>query len=103
MAGELTDLPSDARSILLAIPADGSTIGNGRLRDTVGLDPDRYSELTSALKTLGLVAAGRGRGGSLALTVEGQRVRKELSGGAEAIAEPQMTHGTSDVEAAPSS
>jgi hypothetical protein len=39
MAGKPTDLPSDARSILLALSADGSTMGNGRLRDTVGLEP----------------------------------------------------------------
>ena len=91
MAGEPTDLPPDARFILLALPADGSTMGNGRLRETVALDTDRYSEITSALKTLGLAVAGRGRGGSLALTEQGQRVRRELSEGVDSTNETPPT------------
>jgi len=75
-------LEPDAQAILLALPVDGSTIGNGRLRGQLSLDTERYSELTSDLKARGLVAAGRGRGGSLALTAKGQEVRATLDGGA---------------------
>ncbi|MHB8220969.1 MAG: type I restriction-modification system subunit M [Acidimicrobiales bacterium] len=78
----------DAQAVLLALPADGSTIGNGRLRGQLSLAPERYSELTSDLKARGLVVAGRGRGGSLAPTAKGQEVRAALEGGAPGTASP---------------
>jgi len=62
----------DAQAILIGLVADGSTIGNVRLRSQLGLAPERYSELTWNLKDHGLAIAGRGRAGSLALTVKGQ-------------------------------
>jgi len=77
----LATIEPDAQAILLELPADRSTIGNARLRGQLGFDPDRYSELTWSLKAQGLVVAGRGRGGSLALTVKGQALRATLEGG----------------------
>jgi len=74
-------LDPDAQAILLALPADASTISNARFRGQLGLDPDRYSELTWDLKARGLVVAGRGRGGSLALTAKGRALRATLEGG----------------------
>jgi type I restriction enzyme M protein len=83
-----------AVAIVTTLPADGSTVSNGRMRDLVDLDPDRYVELTANLKTLGLVQSGRGRGGSLALTEAGMALRTQLTGEAptppvaEVAAEP---------------
>ncbi|MCU1494272.1 MAG: type restriction-modification system, subunit [Acidimicrobiaceae bacterium] len=71
-------LSPGAEAIVRALPADGSTVGNGRLRGDLGLDSDRYTTLTDALNTIGLVVAGRGRGGSLALTAEGRTLRTRL-------------------------
>ena len=75
-------LPTEALQIIDALPADGSTSGNLRLRERLGLDPEHYAEATGALKALGLVAVGRGRGGSLALSEKGQALRAQLSGSA---------------------
>lgn len=102
MAGDPSDLPPEARAIVLALPPDGSTVGNGRLRDLVGLESARYSELTGALKTLGLAVAGRGRGGSLALTEEGQRVRSELPGATENVTELPGVTGAGTAAPSPS-
>lgn len=59
-------------ALLTALPDDGASIGNGRLRAQLGLDETAYSELTGTLKKIGYVVAGRGRGGSLAITAEGR-------------------------------
>ena len=75
-------LPEEALEIIEALPADGSTSGNLRLRERLGLGAECYAAAAGALKALGLVVAGRGRGGSLALSEEGQALRAELSGSA---------------------
>lgn len=59
--------------LLSALPSDGSTVGNGRLRDELDLDFDSYQELKEALLGAGYVTSGRGRGGTLALAEEGRR------------------------------
>jgi len=64
---EKETLEPDTPAIFLALPPDGSTIGNARLRGQLSVDPQRYSVLASDLKARGLVVAGRGRGDSLAL------------------------------------
>ena len=74
------ELPADALRIIEALPVDASTVGNIRLRERLGLDPERYAEAAGRLKALGLVVAGRGRGGSLALSEKGQALRTEVSG-----------------------
>lgn len=79
MSGKGVDVPDERRGdspvvseILRALPSDGSTIGDGRLRDQVGLDADLYREVIGALKRLGYVIAGRGRGGFVGLTDTGR-------------------------------
>ena len=61
------ELSEEAGEILAHLPADGTPMGNGRLRSLTGLDPDDYAAAAEELKALGLVRLGRGRGGSLAL------------------------------------
>jgi len=77
-------------TILDLLPEDGSTIGNGRLRDLAAtrlgaevLEAD-YFAARDALVSEGLAATGRGRGGSVrrlgsgaALTLEVQEVPQE--------------------------
>lgn len=76
------------RAILDLLPEDGSTIGNGRLRDLAAarlgaeLSEADYFAARDALVSAGQVATGRGRGGSVrrvldsdaALTLEVQEV-----------------------------
>jgi len=45
----------------------GGTAGNGRLREALGWDQATYEGVKRELLAEGIVAAGRGRGGSLAL------------------------------------
>jgi len=78
----------EALQIIEALPTDGSTSGNLRLRERLGLDPVRYSEATASLKALDLVVAGRGRGGSLALSETGKALQAQLSGSAVQPSEP---------------
>jgi len=81
-------LPAEALQIIETLPVDGSGSGNLRLRERLGLDPERYGEAAGSLKALGLVVAGRGRGGSLALSEEGQALRAQLSASAVQPSEP---------------
>jgi len=60
----LADIEPEAQAILLGLPADGSTIGNGRLRSQLDLDPDRYNDLTWNLKAQGLAVDASERLGS---------------------------------------
>ena len=49
----MTDGSNSIRPMLPSFwpsPADGNRLSNGRLRDQVGVGPDRYSELIGALK-----------------------------------------------------
>jgi type I restriction enzyme M protein len=55
----------DADLLLAQVPADGSTIGNQRLRENLGWSEDRYAAARDTLVTQGRVAKGQGRGGSL--------------------------------------
>jgi hypothetical protein len=64
--------PGLIADILAALPDDGSRVTNSRLRSVLSINPDRYAAATSALKADGLVIAGRGRGGSLAITDVGR-------------------------------
>jgi type I restriction enzyme M protein len=81
-------LPADALKIIEALPADGSPMGNSRLREQLGLDLERYAEAAGRLKALGLAVAGLGRGGSLALSDKGQALRARLEGSAVQPSEP---------------
>jgi type I restriction enzyme M protein len=67
--------------LLASLPLDGTPAGNGRLREQLGLDRDTYGQVRGRAKSAGLVVAGRGRGGSLALTGQGQHWLAEHGGG----------------------
>ncbi|MDA8071465.1 MAG: class I SAM-dependent DNA methyltransferase [Actinomycetota bacterium] len=91
-------LPPEAMAIIAALPADGHTRGNISLRDQLGVPPDRYADAATVLKDLGLVVAGRGRGGSLALTLAGQQLRARLDG--KSTGEPAQATSAGIPEAA---
>lgn len=71
-------LSDDSLRILQALPPDGTSLGNLRLRERVGLAADGYVRGAAHLKAVGLVVAGRGRGGSLALSATGKVLRATL-------------------------
>jgi type I restriction enzyme M protein len=86
-------LDADSLRVLRALPADRTFVGNGRLRDQLGLQPERYRKAAARLKALGLVLPGRGRGGSLALTPAGQTIQARLppqASGALPVQEPNV-------------
>ena len=56
---------SDIATLLAAVPADGSTIGNIRLRNALGWDEDRYTAARDALVNSGTLLKGVGKGGSV--------------------------------------
>jgi len=64
--GIQADLSPGALSLLSAIPADGASIGNGRLRATTELDDSDYRAAVDELVAAGVLRRGRGRGGSVA-------------------------------------
>ncbi|MCB9199001.1 MAG: site-specific DNA-methyltransferase [Flavobacteriales bacterium] len=63
-------LDPDEQALFDLVPADGSTIGNGKARKTLGWPEDRYDAARRSLLSKNLVATGRGRGGSLYRIVE---------------------------------
>jgi len=91
-------LPPEAMAILAGLPADGHTTGNISLRNQLGMPPDRYADAGAVLKDLGLVVAGRGRGGSLALTSAGQQLRASLDG--KPAGDPAQATSAGPLEAA---
>lgn len=58
-------MPADHLALLNRVPTDGSTIGNGALRDILGWDETRYAAAKDALVAQGLLLKGQGRGGTL--------------------------------------
>jgi predicted helicase len=68
--GRHADLSSGALLVLRSIPTDGTSIGNGRLRDLSDLDDLEYKAAVDELVAVGLVRRGRGRGGSVTLVGE---------------------------------
>lgn len=61
-----------AKKLLDALPTDGGTRGNMTLRRELGIAEAPYRKAVEELQSCGLVASGRGRGGSLYLTAEGR-------------------------------
>lgn len=55
----------------------GGSAGNGRLRDALAWQDDTYWAVHAALIEEGIIKAGRGRGGSVALAGEGGRPARE--------------------------
>jgi hypothetical protein len=61
-----TPYPFDDSTILFAhLPADGSPIGNGSLREMLGWNEKRYLAARQPLIDAGRVLTGKGRGGSV--------------------------------------
>lgn len=58
--------PLDDTNVLFAhLPADGSSIGNGSLREMLGWSETRYFAARQRLIDDGRVLTGKGRGGSV--------------------------------------
>jgi type I restriction enzyme M protein len=58
--------PLDDTTVLFAhLPADGSAIGNGSLREMLGWNETRYFAARQRLIDDGRVLTGKGRGGSV--------------------------------------
>lgn len=55
------------QQLLRLVPADGSTIGNKRLRETLGWTPETYQQVKKALVHSKTLQVGRGRGGTVSL------------------------------------
>ncbi len=82
----------DAETLFTRVPADGSTIGNGSLRDGLGWDEARYDAARDLLLASGRLEKGRGRGGS---------VRRTVTGAAAASLAPAPRRPAADKPAAP--
>jgi len=72
---------ADHQKFLDLVPADGSTIGNGALRDELGWNPDRYDRIKEALVADGTLLKGQGRGGTVrrAVVAKAQRVQEKTA------------------------
>ncbi|MBK8226537.1 MAG: site-specific DNA-methyltransferase [Flavobacteriales bacterium] len=64
------DLKPDEQALYNLLPEGGGALGNGKLRETLGWDEVRYTAAKEGLLNSKLVAAGRGRGGSLYRVVQ---------------------------------
>lgn len=58
-------LGDPAEHLMALVPTDGSPIGNQRIRDLLNWDEDKYWKIRNDLLESGLIARGRGRGGSI--------------------------------------
>ena len=56
---------ADSAALLSHVPADGSAIGNMKLREALGWDEDRYLAARQPLLDQGILVTGRGRGGAV--------------------------------------
>ncbi len=66
----ITVLTAGEERLLALVQAHGS-LGNGRAQELLGLGPEAYAAAKEGLYAQGLVAYGRGRGGSIKVA-EGQ-------------------------------
>ncbi len=57
-----------SRQLVQLVPADGATIGNKRLRELLGWEPEKYQRVKDALVEEEVLQVGRGRGGTVSLT-----------------------------------
>jgi type I restriction enzyme M protein len=87
-APSAADRGESLTALLASLPLDGTTVGNGWLRERLGFDRDKYLQTSGKGKSAGLVVAGRGRGGSLALTELGRRWLAEHGGRVSGAVQP---------------
>ena len=66
-----------AITVFEALPADGSKISGGKLKDITGLNTTQVQDAKAELKEAGLIVLGRGRGGTLS-RVEGATVERPV-------------------------
>jgi adenine-specific DNA-methyltransferase len=57
----------DSAALLRHVPADGSTIGNTKIRQILGWSEEQYFAVRDGLVAQGVLATGRGRGGAIML------------------------------------
>lgn len=67
LAEEAESDDEDERKVLSLIPEDGTSIGNGSLRDRLGWEEGKYLPVRARLLEKGLIWLGKGRGGSVML------------------------------------
>lgn len=60
-------MPASTEAALLALLNEHESLGNGKARELLGLDEAAYENLKADLLDKGLIATGRGRGGSIKL------------------------------------
>lgn len=65
---------------LIALLTQHDSLGNGMARELLGLDEAAYESLKAELLAKGLVATGRGRGGSIRLVEQNGQEAKEPTG-----------------------
>jgi hypothetical protein len=111
-------LSDDARRVLDALPADGSTISNIRLRPTLDLNDDAYATAIRELKDAHAIQVGPGRGGTVqrseagpAATLSDDHVEREaqlyepfvnwLNSSWSAVANPSVRFAHAKVTATP--
>ncbi len=80
---EALELGRRERELLQHVPADGSTIGNIRLRERLGWSEDYYRRIRDKLIAKEILSVGAGRGGSV--------YRKRPEGAEAAVAPAQST------------
>lgn len=56
---------ADERALFKFVPASGDSIGNKRLRETLGWDEPKYWTVRDGLEKKNAISKGRGRGGSV--------------------------------------
>lgn len=56
---------ANARNLLAEVPLDGTTISNGRLREVLGWNEDKYRTVRDELVAQGAIRLGPGRGGTV--------------------------------------
>lgn len=76
----ITVLTAAEERLLALVQAHGS-LGNGRAQELLGLGPEAYAAAKEGLYAQGLVAYGRGRGGSIKVAEgQGLQVAHRVSG-----------------------
>ncbi|MEZ4790906.1 MAG: class I SAM-dependent DNA methyltransferase [Flavobacteriales bacterium] len=87
-------MEAQALAFLQLLAAHGS-VGNGKAQALLALGPEAYEALREQLVAQGLVAKGRGRGGSVQLTSKGKKALVNGKGleAAEPMAAKPMTTG----------
>lgn len=74
---------------LIGLLNEHQSLGNGKARELLGLDEAAYESLKAELLAKGLIATGRGRGGSIKLAKADQMIRRSDDQKMKNAAEPK--------------